>query len=682
MRLLNIRTGFLETVNLKYVKDKYIAISHRWLKNEIELLELGLVGIGKDINIGEKLYYHLNSKIKCSPIVKNIQTPKDINIESLKIYNHKNIQKNTKWNDYLNFFNNNKNIDYENINNHYKLIKIINCIIGDENYKKINYIWLDTICIDKSSSSELSENIISMYNIYKYAICVNVHLVNVEIDHLYIDALKEDQKEFLNTVKKNSEIDKIERETEKKIKELIDKELIDNRKKRDLIENNEIKKLKKIDINMREVLRRKQDIRRRLLREDRLEIKRTELMLSDEIDEINKEELKMKHGLKEYETIEENIKKNKEISKINEEIDKKNIININNILKDEWWSRVWTLQEYLANINLNFYDNKYNILFNKNDLNYICKFIRNKIEIPSYIDISYFSKEIICFPTNGEEKRKAIKYEDIDKSFKKGGIILNWIKRRISTRDEDIAYSLMGLLNIYVPPLYGEGGDNAMARIIKEYTNNTNDLSMFNIDILDFRIDINNIKQGVKYNDRYMNYFLKTKLNLEYTWTNMGLNINVNLIPLTIIRDKNKLENIRYILPDIKDIIKCEDLILFSRKEVNTKDFYIIILDYNNKILIRRKRNKLFEYIDKVVDHFDIYNSENYNYNYKKYKKEYLVEYVKYQLVKDENIKYENDTEYIKYIENISKNNIKNINIENIIDVFLETFRKNQEIKN
>lgn len=104
-------------------------------------------------------------------------------------------------------------------------------------------------------------------------------------------------------------------------------------------------------------------------------------------------------------------------------------------------------------------------------------------------------------------------------------------------------------------------------------------------------------------------------------WTNMGLNINVNLIPLTIIRDKNKLENIRYILPDIKDIIKCEDLILFSRKEVNTNDFYIIILDYNNKILIRRKRNKLFEYIDKVVDHFDIYNSENYNYNYKKYKK-------------------------------------------------------------
>ncbi len=164
MRLLNINTGILETVNVNFEEDirtNFIAISHRWLADELNLYKLGLVGLGDYINIGDKLYDDLFSKIKCSTVLNNIQSPnnKNMEIKNFKIYDHENIQKNQKWIDYLNFFNNNKDINKENVNNHYKLFEIIN-VIKKEN--KYNYIWLDTLCIDKSSSAELSENIVSV----------------------------------------------------------------------------------------------------------------------------------------------------------------------------------------------------------------------------------------------------------------------------------------------------------------------------------------------------------------------------------------------------------------------------------------------------------------------------------------------------------------------------------------
>lgn len=80
------------------------------LDNEISLLDLYLAGLGNCVNIGEKIYDHLNSKIiKCSTVLNNIQTP---NVENDEIEN----LKYQKWYDYLNFFNNNKYINKEKIN--------------------------------------------------------------------------------------------------------------------------------------------------------------------------------------------------------------------------------------------------------------------------------------------------------------------------------------------------------------------------------------------------------------------------------------------------------------------------------------------------------------------------------------------------------------------------------------
>lgn len=351
MRLLNIETGFLETVNIEEIKNGYVAVSHRWLSNEINLSDLGLFNLENNINICQILYKDLYKKNKIT--IKN--------------------GKNVNWNNYLNFFKINEN--NKNVNNHYKLIKIINQI---KNYnERYNYIWLDTLCIDKTSSAELSENIVSMYKIYKKASYVHVYLNNQYV-----------------------------------------------------------------------------------------------------------------------------------------------INNINNILKDEWWTRAWTLQEYLANNNVYFYDYN-NLICNKKEIwNYFKKFYNDDIiKISSYL------------------------LEEYNFLIKKGkiylGTILSWTIERKSTREEDMVYSLMGILNTFISPLYGEGYKNAFKRLIREYILNYNDNSIFNI-----ILDVNELENEIKINNKYLHnnilYFHNDLINCYKD----DIEIQEFLLPLdTLIMKGKKYKN-------------------------------------------------------------------------------------------------------------------------------------------
>lgn len=385
MRLLNIKTGYLEIVNIENFKFKYISISHRWLTkenngvDELELLDLGLVGIGKDINIGERLYDHLYSKIKCSTLLNNIQIPIHIDMD-IEILNSRCDKKNKKWKHYLKIKNiiENNNL-FKEIYNHCKLLKIINNIIDNDDYEEIKYIWLDTLCIDKSSSAELSENIVSMYQIYQSAKYVYVYLNN---DYI-----------------------------------------------------------KKKDNNFEE------------------------------------------------------------------------------LLNDEWFTRGWTLQEYLANENVNFYNKQTQFICNKQDIWKYTKTLYNNdiIRIPSYL------------------------FEEYDNICKVGiipiGTILSWMEERKTTKKEDKIYSLMGLLNTYITPLYGEKYGNAKNRLINEYILNKKDDSIFNIfeeydddkSYFSIKYNHNNII-NIYENDNYNNYIKEMlKINGKFKIT----------APVRIIEEKN-----------------------------------------------------------------------------------------------------------------------------------------------
>ena len=43
-----------------------------------------------------------------------------------------------------------------------------------------------------------------------------------------------------------------------------------------------------------------------------------------------------------------------------------------------------------------------------------------------------------------------------------------WAARRQTTKDEDGAYCLLGIFNIFMPLIYGEGKENALKRLQRE----------------------------------------------------------------------------------------------------------------------------------------------------------------------------------------------------------------------
>jgi len=45
---------------------------------------------------------------------------------------------------------------------------------------------------------------------------------------------------------------------------------------------------------------------------------------------------------------------------------------------------------------------------------------------------------------------------------------LSWTGKRQTERKEDEAYSLLGMFNVYMPLIYGEGRDNAFIRLRDE----------------------------------------------------------------------------------------------------------------------------------------------------------------------------------------------------------------------
>jgi hypothetical protein len=42
---------------------------------------------------------------------------------------------------------------------------------------------------------------------------------------------------------------------------------------------------------------------------------------------------------------------------------------------------------------------------------------------------------------------------------------MSWAERRETTREEDQAYSLLGIFDVYMPLIYGEGKEHALERL-------------------------------------------------------------------------------------------------------------------------------------------------------------------------------------------------------------------------
>ncbi|OTB05120.1 hypothetical protein M426DRAFT_57508, partial [Hypoxylon sp. CI-4A] len=118
-----------------------------------------------------------------------------------------------------------------------------------------------------------------------------------------------------------------------------------------------------------------------------------------------------------------------------------------------WFTRGWTLQELLAPKRVEFYDKNWTFFNTRNS------WLQHYISDVTGIEEVYL------------ERPQSIWSAPV-------GVRMRWISRRKTTRPEDMAYCLLGIFNINMPLIYGEG-EKAFTRLQEEICKQTNDLSLF-----------------------------------------------------------------------------------------------------------------------------------------------------------------------------------------------------------
>ncbi|KAI5361235.1 Putative heterokaryon incompatibility [Septoria linicola] len=123
--------------------------------------------------------------------------------------------------------------------------------------------------------------------------------------------------------------------------------------------------------------------------------------------------------------------------------------------ESKWFTRGWTLQELIAPKELIFYDKNWRRVGSKS-FPAIRDMVVEKTGIP---------EEILTASGNLQSISIAQR--------------MSWAAHRFTTRPEDKAYCLMGIFQVNMPMLYGEGADNAFHRLQEQIMKDSNDHSIF-----------------------------------------------------------------------------------------------------------------------------------------------------------------------------------------------------------
>ncbi|KAH8909336.1 HET-domain-containing protein, partial [Coniochaeta sp. PMI_546] len=131
--------------------------------------------------------------------------------------------------------------------------------------------------------------------------------------------------------------------------------------------------------------------------------------------------------------------------------------------KSRWFTRGWTLQELIAPAN---------IVFFARDWTAICQTQRYQELRSVHDNLTVRISRITGIPREILTGKKSISQTCVAQR-------MYWASRRLTTRPEDRAYSLMGLFNISMPILYGEGLEKAFDRLQRVIMSKTPDQSIF-----------------------------------------------------------------------------------------------------------------------------------------------------------------------------------------------------------
>jgi len=127
--------------------------------------------------------------------------------------------------------------------------------------------------------------------------------------------------------------------------------------------------------------------------------------------------------------------------------------NAEDFLKSRWFTRGWTLQELLAPRSIEFYGRHWAYLGAKNDL------------VQHIVSASGVFETVVLVPWTLHTVSVAAR--------------MSWASRRKTTRGEDRAYSLLGIFDVQMPLLYGEGAEKAFIRLQQEIAKGSDDESLY-----------------------------------------------------------------------------------------------------------------------------------------------------------------------------------------------------------
>jgi hypothetical protein len=130
--------------------------------------------------------------------------------------------------------------------------------------------------------------------------------------------------------------------------------------------------------------------------------------------------------------------------------------------ESRWFTRGWTLQELLIPLKLKIFSRNWRLIgVQSNDFEH-SDIMRRKISQITGIGELYLSR-------NSQH------------TFFKASVAtrMSWASKRTTTREEDMAYCLMGLFNVNMPILYGEGVGKAFRRLQIAILERSGDHSLF-----------------------------------------------------------------------------------------------------------------------------------------------------------------------------------------------------------
>ncbi|GIZ38872.1 hypothetical protein CKM354_000227100 [Cercospora kikuchii] len=135
--------------------------------------------------------------------------------------------------------------------------------------------------------------------------------------------------------------------------------------------------------------------------------------------------------------------------------------------KCTWFTRAWTLQEMIAPRQVRFYSQSWRFICNLEDI------------VPEIVELTGVHEAI------WKEGRHLSTFSVAQK--------MSWASTRTSTKVEDRAYSLLGLMGVNIPILYGEG-TNSFQRLQDEILRTGSEDSIFAFNVAGETYDIGSFK--------------------------------------------------------------------------------------------------------------------------------------------------------------------------------------------